>query len=121
MRTVTSITLGVPSTDLARAQRWYRTVLGPVDESTPAPGVAEFELQAGIWLQILGPEGAEPPGPVLRIGVADLDTERRDLLARDIAVEPIVDFPLADGAGRIHLAYLEDPDGNRLCLYQIVG
>lgn len=121
MRTVTSITLGVPSTDLARAQRWYRTVLGPVDESTPAPGVAEFELQAGIWLQILGPEGVEPPGPVLRIGVVDLDTERRDLLARDIAVEPIVDFPLADGAGRIHLAYLEDPDGNRLCLYQIVG
>ena len=55
----------------------------------------------------------------MRIGVSDLETARQDLLAKGMATAPIVEFPLADGNGRVRLAYLDDPDGNRLCLYQI--
>jgi len=39
--------------DLARAEEWYERVLGRRADSTPMPGLAEWHLTDGGWLQVV--------------------------------------------------------------------
>jgi catechol 2,3-dioxygenase-like lactoylglutathione lyase family enzyme len=114
---ITSVTVGLPARDAQQAKAWYAGLFGALGVLSPSAGVEELELTPGLWLQFMDDSGAEPPGHVLRIGVADLDAAVADLRAAGVEPEPEVRFPLA-GGGEIRLAYVADPSGNRLCLYQ---
>jgi len=118
---ITSITIGLPVSDAETSADWYRRLLeapGPeVERIDPVPGIIEYALPTAAWLQLMAAEMA----PVLRIGVDDLAAARMLLRARGIEIGAIRDFPLSDGDSAIRLADFADPDGNRLCLYEIKG
>jgi predicted enzyme related to lactoylglutathione lyase len=111
---VSSVTAGLPVSDLGRALRWYQHVLGLAEpDLTPAAGVVEFRV-GPVWLQ-LGeeePRAPSPAGCVLRFGVADAGAERGRLAAMGVAVGPLEHVP-----GAVDYFDFTDPDGNRLSLY----
>jgi predicted enzyme related to lactoylglutathione lyase len=108
MRT-TSVTTGIAVRDLRSAQAWYSKVFEREHDLEPAEGILEFEVHPGSWLQLM--EG--PERPVFRIGVPDIEATRDRLLGLGIEVGPI------DGIeGVIRFCDFQDPDGNRLSLYQ---
>lgn len=110
---VTSVTIGLPVTDLPRARRWYETVLeveGPDVE--PVEGVVEYRV-GGIWLQ-LGESEERPGGSTVRIGVPDVRAERERLVGLGIGAGPV---EVVEGV--ITYWDLQDPDGNRSSLYTL--
>ena len=118
---VTSITIGLPVSDAERSADWYRRLLealaGKPERFDPVPGIIEYALPAAAWLQLMAAEQA----PVLRLGVDDLAAAGMLLRARGIEIGSIREFPLSEGGSFIRLAEFADPDGNRLCLYEIKG
>jgi hypothetical protein len=76
MANITSITVGLPSTDIERS------------------------------------------GYVLRVGVDDIEAQCALLRQRGVEVGLITEFPISEGAATIAPCYLDDPDGNKICLYQ---
>ena len=111
---VTSTTVGIPVRDLAAARAWYDLLL---DRSEPdlveiEHGIVEYRL-GDCWLQLA--QGLPTPSEaVLRLGVADVRSERDRLVAIGIAVGEITVVP-----GLIVFCNLLDPDGNRLGLYTV--
>jgi predicted enzyme related to lactoylglutathione lyase len=115
---VSSVTAGLPVSDLGRALRWYQHVLG-LGEPDLAPADGVVELRVGpVWLQLSQEEQAPPSaaGCVLRFGVADAAAERARLAAMGVAVGPLEHVP-----GAVHYFDFADPDGNRLSLYSTVS
>jgi catechol 2,3-dioxygenase-like lactoylglutathione lyase family enzyme len=119
MTNITSITVGLPSTDIQRSTAWYLKLFGTIPRLNPAPGVVEFQILDQIWLQVMDGSGQEPPGHVLRVGVDDLDAECALLRQRGVEVGSITELPISEGGITIALCYLDDPDGNKICFYQV--
>lgn len=111
---LTSVTVGIPVTDLAAAAAWYRRLLYARAEIEPADGIHEFDVLPGCWLQLS--EGkTSGPEHLFQIGVEDLEAARRRLLSLGIAVaEP------ERVNGVIAFCDFADPDGNRLSLYEVL-
>jgi hypothetical protein len=76
----TSITVGVPVSDLDGARRWYEQVLGIGPGIEPVRGVHEYEVSRGCWLQLFEGETSSSER-VFRIGVEDVERERDRLLS----------------------------------------
>jgi catechol 2,3-dioxygenase-like lactoylglutathione lyase family enzyme len=112
---VTSITVGIPVSDLHVAVRWYQRVLELDRGIEPAPGIREFEVSPGCWLQLFREE-ASGSGHVFRVGVEDIDEARRRLLGLGVTV---ADTERIEGV--IAFCDFADPDGNRLSLYEVLG
>lgn len=111
---MTSITIGIPVTDLRAAQRWYGAVLAvDAPDLEPVRGVLEYEV-GGAWLQ-LAESGGGPGGGTVRLGVPDVHEQRARLVG--LGVEG-GDVEVVDGV----IAYWDfsDPDGNRLGLYTLL-
>lgn len=115
---VTSITIGLPVKSTSSALSWYEKLFGQVPQIHPATGVAEMEISPGAWLQVMDASGEETPARVLRIGVENLADELERLERAGVRLEPPRTFVLADH-GVLKLAYIDDPDGNRLCFYEM--
>ncbi len=96
--------------DLDVARAWYGRVLGKVTHIEPAPGILEFEVHPGSWLQL-----HEGDQAVFRIGVKDLEAIRDRLVTMGIEVGPIERVE-----GVIAFCDFSDPDGNHLSLYQVL-
>jgi catechol 2,3-dioxygenase-like lactoylglutathione lyase family enzyme len=107
----TSITVGLPVRDLDAARGWYERVLGRVADIEPVPGIVEFEVHPGSWLQL-----HDGDQTVFRIGVKDVGAARSRLLQSGIEVGPVERVE-----GVIAFCEFSDPDGNRLSLYQVLG
>lgn len=116
---VTSVTIGLPVQANAASIEWYQALFGTEAFISPAVGVVETEITAGTWLQLMDCSADEKPANVLRFGVQDLDVELARLNLLGIIFDNPIELALTDGA--IRLCYLRDPDGNRLCLYQLLG
>lgn len=109
----TSVTIGVPVSDLAVAQAWYSRVFAVQPDIEPVPGIVEYQI-AGTWVQLMdGHKGV--PGWVLRVGVEDLDAERDRI--RDLGIEV---SETATVPGVISYFDLHDPDGNQLSVYRVL-
>jgi hypothetical protein len=119
MTNITSITVSLPSTDIRRSTAWYLNLFGTIPRLSPAPGVVEFQILDQIWLQVMDGSGQERPGYVLRVGVDDLDAECALLRRRGVEVGSITELPISEGGITIALCYLDDPDGNKICFYQV--
>jgi catechol 2,3-dioxygenase-like lactoylglutathione lyase family enzyme len=111
----TSITIGIPVSDIGEAVRWYQRVLEIDRGIEPVPGVHESEVFPGCWLQLFqgGTGGSEH---VVRVGVEDIDAERRRLLSLGVA---LADTERVEGV--IAFCDFADPDGNRVSLYEVLG
>lgn len=107
----TSITVGIPVSDLARSRAWYDRLVGHPPDLEPVPGIVEYKVGA-IWVQL---HQAQPTGGewVLRFGVDDVDAERDRLRGLGLAVPEIEEVP-----GVIRIFDVADPDGNRLSFYR---
>jgi predicted enzyme related to lactoylglutathione lyase len=110
----TSVTIGVPVSDLATASAWYTSVLGRAPDLEPTSGIAEYDV-GGIWVQL--DEDGTPGGDwVLRIGVPDLDQQRARLARLGITAGDTRTVP-----GAVTFFEFRDPDGNRLSCYQLLA
>ena len=115
---ITTVTVGLPVSNLERAIDWYRAAFElPAVELEPAYGIVEFRL-GPIWLQLseeaAALENSARAGAevVTRIGVADITAERERLLALGIDVGE-----LHHVEGMIDYVDFADADGNALSLY----
>ncbi|MFV8051789.1 VOC family protein [Mycobacterium sp. 48b] len=90
------------------SRAWYTRLLDREPDLEPVPGVAEWQLTATAWLQVVtDPTGAGRSA--VRFGVDDLDTTAAWLGDNGVAVtEPQV---IADIVAVIDVA---DPDGNEV-------
>lgn len=112
---IESVTIGLPTADLARSVAWYQRVLErDRPELEPVEGVVEFQV-GPVWLQL----GTDPATTVrsgaeavVRFGVADAAVEHARLVALGIDVGELVRID-----GVIEFFDFADPDGNRLSVY----
>lgn len=112
---VSSVTVGLPVSDLDRATGWYQRVFelaGP--DLEPADDVVEFQL-GPLWLQlardVTARSGAEV---VVRLGVPD--ARREHVRLSELGVVP---GPLEHVEGAVDYFTFSDPDGNRLSIYSM--
>jgi len=110
---LTSITIGVPVSDMAKAKTWYIILLGATKTIQPVPNVFEFEISKGFWLQLIEDPALKAGDGTLRFGVKDIEAEKSRLAIAGISVGKIQEVP-----GVIRLCRFTDPFGNKLSLYQ---
>jgi hypothetical protein len=111
---INGLTIQLKVSTFAKGLRWYTTLLRREPDFIPHEHFAEWELVKGAWLQIALGEPAEKGGP-LRLGVEDIDLERERLMRElDIVIEEV---QTREGVPAAWCTF-EDPDGNRVGLYQ---
>jgi catechol 2,3-dioxygenase-like lactoylglutathione lyase family enzyme len=98
----------VATRDYATARSWYSRILGRDPDLEPVAGVAEWQITATAWLQLI--EDADRAGKsAVRLGVSDLASQIAELKDAGIATgEPVV---IADMVTVVDIA---DPDGNEV-------
>jgi predicted enzyme related to lactoylglutathione lyase len=112
---ITSVTVGLPVTDIEASCLWYGAVFERADpDLEPAEGVAEYEI-GGIWIQLVEDADAEENPVIVRFGVDDVAAQHARIAALGIDVGPI---ERVDGA--VDWFDVRDPDGNVLSLYSLV-
>ncbi|NII41343.1 putative enzyme related to lactoylglutathione lyase [Curtobacterium flaccumfaciens] len=111
---ITSVTVGLPVTDLEASCLWYGAVFERVEpDLEPTEGVAEYEV-GGIWIQLLEDPDADDNPVIVRFGVDDVAAQHQRIAALGIDVGPI---ECVDGA--VDWFDARDPDGNVLSLYSL--
>jgi predicted enzyme related to lactoylglutathione lyase len=109
------VTIGVPVTNLAEAEAWYTKFLGLDAEVTrPYPGITEFKVAPGVWLQLFEPEGETDRGSILRFLVDDIAAAQATLTSVGINSGEAIEVP-----GLVTFSEFTDPDGNALGLYDL--
>jgi len=108
--------ISMTASDVDRATRFYRDVLGVPFLFAAPPRLAFFDC-AGVRLMLSLPEpGFDHPGSVLYFAVEDIAEAHRSLTARGVVFrsEPHMIARLADR--EVWLADFEDSEGNTLAL-----
>ncbi|MFZ7087326.1 VOC family protein [Curtobacterium sp. RRHDQ10] len=112
---ITSVTVGLPVTDLESACLWYGAVFERAEpDLEPADGVAEYEI-GGIWIQLVVDEHADENEVAVRFGVDDVAAQHARIGALGIDVGPVERIP-----GAVDWFDFRDPDGNLLSLYSLI-
>ncbi|PZE28161.1 MULTISPECIES: VOC family protein [unclassified Curtobacterium] len=112
---ITSVTVGLPVTDIEASCLWYGAVFERAEpDLEPADGVAEYEV-SGIWIQLYEDEHAEEQCVAVRFGVDDVAAQHARIGALGIDVGPIARVP-----GAVEYFDFRDPDGNVLSLYSLI-
>ena len=114
-RPIQSVTVGIPVPDLSEATEWYRDLLGDRKEISPVPGVREFEVFSGCWLQLFESERPEHSEGIFRIGVSDIERRHKQVVDLEAELSPIETVP-----GAVRYFNFRDPYGNRLGFYQVL-
>jgi catechol 2,3-dioxygenase-like lactoylglutathione lyase family enzyme len=98
----------VATRDFATARSWYSGILGRDPDLEPVDGVAEWQITATAWLQLV--DDADRAGKsAVRFGVSDLAAQIAELNDAGItAGEPVV---IAD---LVRVVDVADPDGNEV-------
>ncbi|SBN61396.1 VOC family protein [Curtobacterium sp. 9128] len=111
---ITSVTVGLPVTDIEASCLWYGAVFERVEpDLEPDEGIAEYEI-GGIWIQLFEDDQAEENAVIVRFGVDDVAAQHTRIGALGIDVGPI---ECVDGA--VDWFDVRDPDGNVLSLYSL--
>ena len=98
----------VATRDFGTALAWYSRILGRDPDLEPIDGVAEWQITATAWLQLI--QDADRAGKsAVRFGVGDLASQIAELNDAGIATgEPVV---IAD---MVRVVDVTDPDGNEV-------
>ncbi len=103
-----------PATDLGRSVEFYRA-LGFTQIVASLPSYARFECQGGSTFSLHKVDAVVPDsGVIVYFECADVDATYESLVSHGIKF----DSAPTDQAWLWREAYLRDPDGNVLCLYQ---
>jgi catechol 2,3-dioxygenase-like lactoylglutathione lyase family enzyme len=113
------------SSDLARSQEFYEGVMGLTLSPETIPNHLLFESGDGTTLLVYGrPSPNQADHTQVRFWTDDVEGDVRELEARGAVFEDY-DFPtlktvdhVATTAGIGSSAWLKDPDGNTLALFQ---
>jgi predicted enzyme related to lactoylglutathione lyase len=112
---ITSVTVGLPVTDIEASCLWYGAVFERTEpDLEPDDGVAEYEV-GGIWIQLYEDESAEDNPVSVRFGVDDVAAQHARIGALGIDIGPV---ECVDGA--VDWFDVRDPDGNVLSLFSLV-
>ena len=98
----------VATRDFAAARAWYSGLFGREPDIEPIERVAEWQIAATAWLQLL--EDADRAGKsAVRLGVDSVADQIAELNAHGISTgEPVVI------AGMVTVLDIADPDGNEV-------
>ncbi|MCF2532286.1 VOC family protein [Yinghuangia soli] len=111
--TMTHVLAVAPVSDIERSVAWYELLFGRPADLRPMPGLADWHITTGGWLQVFQDE--ERAGSTLvNFAVDDLDKALATLSTRGLTAGAIQ--PGAGGTARF--AALTDPDGNRITLIE---
>ena len=98
----------VATRDFTSALSWYRRLIGREPDLEPIDNVAEWQITATAWLQVV--EDPERAGrTAVRFGVDNLDTQIAELNAAGITPGQLVVV-----ADMVKVVDLADPDGNEV-------
>jgi catechol 2,3-dioxygenase-like lactoylglutathione lyase family enzyme len=98
----------VATRDFASARSWYTGLIGRDPDLEPIDNVAEWQITATAWLQVVeDPEGAGRTA--VRFGVDNLEAQIAELNAAGITAGELV--VVADTVKVVDVA---DPDGNEV-------
>lgn len=109
------VTVGVPVVSIAEAEAWYSSFLGPDTEVIrPVPGVVEFKVAPGVWLQLFETDGQQPAGAVVRFLVDDMAVTQSTHADLGIETGEAIEIPDV-----VTFSEFTDPFGNALGLYDL--
>lgn len=109
---INDIAAVVATSRFSESLAWYSRIMGRDPDLQPVDGVAEWQLTATAWLQLVTDEAAAGRTAV-RFGVSDLAATMTALVDYDVEVgEPQV---IADMVAILDVA---DPDGNEVSFVQ---
>ncbi|KUI42008.1 glyoxalase [Mycobacterium sp. IS-1590] len=105
----------VATGDFATARSWYCEVMGRGPDLEPIEGVAEWQITATAWLQLME-DGTRAGRSAVRIGVDDLDAQIAELAELGIDAGEVVVI-----ADVVRVADVVDPDGNEVSFVEDLG
>ncbi len=109
------ITVGVPVVSIAEAETWYLNLLGSdVEVIKPFPGVVEFKVAPGVWLQIFEADDQQPSRAIIRFLVDDIETAQGQRADVGINTGEAIEIPNV-----VTFSEFTDPDGNAFGLYDL--
>lgn len=124
--THSAVAVMLPVRDVDRARTFYSESLGLDYTGTNDEGSATYALDGGTTLMLLPRPDSRPTGSTaMSFEVTDLAAEVTALEGHGVAFE---DYDLPDlrttdhvaDLGTERAAWLKDPDGNVLCLHEVV-
>ncbi|GIJ45358.1 glyoxalase [Virgisporangium aliadipatigenens] len=121
-----AVTVILPVARPDAAREFYRDVLGLPYRGTAPDGKILFDIGSGATLALIEkPAGAQAEHTAISFEVADIDASIADLKSRGAV---FADYDLPGLKTEHHVAVLgdekaawfEDPDGNILCVHQVL-
>ena len=97
--------------DIEDGIRWYKMVLGRKPDTQPMTGLAEWQFEAGGWLQVN--ENKQLAGRS-SITLVETDFEERLKQLKKAGIEP----RLVSRGEEVSVVIITDPDGNRIVFAQ---
>ncbi|WP_108817878.1 VOC family protein [Pseudovibrio sp. Alg231-02] len=109
------VTIGVPVPSLEEAEVWYAKFLGPDTEVIrPVPGIVEFKVAPGVWLQVFEADDAQSTGTIVRFLVDDMATSQQARSEVNIHTGEAIEIPEV-----VTYSEFADPSGNALGFYDL--
>ncbi|KUI13697.1 glyoxalase [Mycolicibacterium acapulense] len=105
----------VATRDFGAARSWYCEVMGRGPDLEPIEGVAEWQIAATAWLQLMA-DHSRAGRSAVRIGVDDLDAQISELAGLGIDTGEVVVI-----ADLVKVVDVVDPDGNEVSFVQDLG
>lgn len=109
------VTIGVPVASLAEAEEWYLDFLGrDAEMMKPVPGIVEFKVAPGVWLQLFEAGSEQTAGHTVRFLVDDMEKAQASRSENQINTGEAIEIP-----GVVIYSEFSDPFGNALGFYEI--
>jgi predicted enzyme related to lactoylglutathione lyase len=96
----------VPVRDVDVAKAWYEELFGRAPDNNPMPGLVEWQVVPGGWVQVFVDEERAGRG-LLNFAVDDLEGHTRHAAARGLDPGAI-----ENASKGVRLSTITDPDGN---------
>lgn len=112
---ISSVTVGLPVTNLAQAIDWYRQLLGELEELNPAEGVWEVCVTPSFTLQLFELESEEISSKNVGFETSDIEVSHKLVLGLGVMAGEIETVPNA-----VRYFEFSDPFGNLLSFYQLL-
>ena len=110
---ISSVTVGLPVTDLNRATDWYRQLLGELEEVSPMDGIWEVRVTSSFWLQLFELNAEESSLKSVNFETDNIEQSHKLVLSLGIEAGQIETVPEA-----VQYFEFKDPFGNLLSFYK---
>ena len=100
----------LPVRDIDIAREWYTRLLGRRPDNNPMPGLIEWQVVPGAWIQVIS-DPYRAGHTRANLAVDDIDAHTTETTRRGLAVGDTTDV-----TNGVRLAPITDPDGNVITL-----